>query len=118
MKCNVVKLVHLLAALVLFTLIVTGQETQGHFCESNRAILDGFAQEVIHSDERLYVIAHYGKQENRYWNKRRLHNVQEYYRLTFGAKLKPEQLVFAESGKIAGLGQVKFYVGSKLLDDS
>jgi hypothetical protein len=99
---------------MLFTLPVSGQETQGHFCESNLAILDGLAQEVIHSHERLYVIAHYGKQENRHWNKRRLHNVREYHRLTFGAKLNPEQMVFAESDKIAG-GQVKFYLGSKLL---
>lgn len=90
-------------------------ETQGHFCESNRAFLDDLARQVMNGKERLFVIAQFGKRENSYWNKRRLFNVREYYRLTFGTKLTAEQLCFAESDKVEGGGQVNFYLGSTRL---
>ena len=90
-------------------------ETSGNFCESNRAWLDDLARQVLHSNERRYVIARAGNQENHYWNQRRLHHVREYYRQTFGTQFTPEQICLAESEKIAGAGQVNFYLGSKLL---
>ena len=61
------------------------------------------------------MIAQFGTQENRYNNQRRLHNVREYYHSTFGTQINQEQLCLAESESVKGVGQIKFYLGSKLL---
>lgn len=79
-------------------------------------MLDDLAHQVMQSNDRLFVIARLGKGEsNRNVNDRRLYNVREYLKLTFGERLRKENLLFAESEKVKGAGRIDFYLGSKLI---
>jgi hypothetical protein len=91
-------------------------ETHGQDCEVNAFQLDHLAQMMLHSDERLFVIARLGKGEpRRSLNQRRLHNVREYFRSYFGNRIRLERLILAEGEPANGGGRVEFYAGSRLI---
>jgi hypothetical protein len=91
-------------------------ETQGRDCELNALHLSDIAQKVLHSDERLFVIARLGKSEtNRSLNRRRLYNVRVRLKPYFDDRAKSGHLTLAEGEPTNGAGCVEFYIGSKLV---
>ncbi len=83
-------------------------------CELNALNLDVLRNMALSEAERIFVIARRGQGErSNLINRRRLQSVREQLIQIRG--IPSERIVFAEGDPSSGVGQVEFYVGSKLI---
>lgn len=89
-------------------------EIEARNCESNQERLWSLAAIISDTKERMFVIARLGKGERPQMNRRRLHNVREYFRSYNENLLKQNNIVFAEGEPTKGEGAVEIYIGSQV----
>jgi len=75
-------------------------------------VLAKMASEQTKDGGVLIVVARLGKGErSREYNRRRLYNVREF--LKNYSRIQPENIVVAEGERVAGFGQIEFYLGGE-----
>ena len=87
-------------------------------CEVNAATFDTFANILLSSQQRLFIVARLGSGESSIeLNRRRLYNVRTYFKEGW-PKVAPERFVFAQGDRVEGEGRIEFYMGSQLFQIS
>lgn len=81
-------------------------------CEMNNLYIDLLVGEAKKSKERIFIISRLGKGERAKLNWRRLGKA--HFFLTDGKEIPSSQIVTAVGTTTRGIGQLEFYLGSKL----